>query len=267
MNRLALIACCIGLQTAWTAVASEMVGTITTLRGRSYHECRISQVHPDGVSFFHAKGAAKVLFSDLPEPLRKKFGHNPERAEAFQREQATRQFMERERQERMRQEMAERQLLDMEARLLMLERMALLQEQRLLVQQRQMAQAMIPAVAAPIPFVGFPADYYGPLNPITGQPLGGKHWSRNQGRLASLGCGSGGIIGWGWPGFVQCGFGGIWTSPTLGSYVPGRFGGIFGGPGFGGYSIGFTGLNFLGTPPAPPCAPVRMGGVSLPAVR
>ncbi len=267
MKRLVLIACCFCFHAPSPAASHAEVTTITTLRGRSYHQCRISQVHPDGVSFFHANGAAKILFTELPESMRQKFGYSKQRAEEFQREQATRQFLERERQEKARLEAAERQRQDMDARLLMLERMALLQEQRLLLQQRQMAFSGFPAIAGPVPAVGWPANFYGPLNAIHGPAFGGRNWCRKQTRLASLGCGSGGIIGWGWPGIVRTGgyHGMIHTSPTLGSYIPGRFG-FFGGPGFGGgCSIGFTGLNFLGTPPAPACAPVIMGSVAVPA--
>lgn len=269
MKRLALIACCTALCSPALDASVEEVKTITTLRGRSFHQCRVSQVHPDGVSFFHAKGAAKVLFTELPESMKKKFGYNAKRAEEHQREVATRQFLERERQEKSRLEAAERLRLDLDARLLMLERMALLQEQRLLVQQRQLAFGGLPGILGPIPAVGFPATFspYGPLNSIYGPALGGPGWCRGASvRFSTRGGGSGGVLSPGWRGCVTYNGlpGGVWTSPTLGSYVPGRFG-PFGTVG-GGCAIGFTGLNFLGTAPTPACAPpLFTGSIAVPA--
>ncbi len=261
-----LVACCVAWVVSPLAAAPEKIAELTTLHGRTYRECRISQVHPDGVSFFHANGAAKVLFSDLSDTWKKKFGYNPQRAEEYQRELATRQFLERERREQARAEAAERERQAFEARLRFLERAALLQEQRLLWQQQQLAAVSFPVAAGPAPAIGWPGTYYGPLNEIHGPAFGGARWARRGGRLASIGSGSGGVLGW-------CGPGMVWTSPTLGSYIPGRFAAFgsaraFGGVYLGGArSLGFTGLNYLGTPPAAPCAPVLRGSVALPVAR
>ena len=61
--------------------------TITTRVGKSFYECKIVRVHPDGVSFTHRDGAAKIAFKDLPESLRREFRYDPQKATAYQREQ------------------------------------------------------------------------------------------------------------------------------------------------------------------------------------
>jgi hypothetical protein len=79
------------------AAAPNQIDEFTTLTGRTYRKCRISQVHPDGISFFHSKGTAKVLFADLSDSWKKKLGYNAKRAEDFQKEATTRKFIEQER--------------------------------------------------------------------------------------------------------------------------------------------------------------------------
>jgi hypothetical protein len=68
------------------AIPSALHATIeklTTLAGKTYRQCEIFQVHPDGVSFTHAKGAAKVLFTDLPKEWRDRLGYDPKKAAAY----------------------------------------------------------------------------------------------------------------------------------------------------------------------------------------
>lgn len=60
---------------------------ITTLTGKTYRQCEIVRVYPDGISFTHANGAAKVLFSDLSQEWRQRLGYDPAKAAAYQREQ------------------------------------------------------------------------------------------------------------------------------------------------------------------------------------
>ncbi len=278
MKSTLLVACSLTLLLSPVANAVDQVEEIVTLRGRTYRDCRISQVHPDGVSFFHAKGAAKVLFTELPNSWKKKFGYNEQRAEEFQREVATRQFLEQERREQAHSEAAERERRDFEARLRLLEQATLLQQQRLLLQQQQMAVAGYPGIAAPVPAVGWPADFYGygPMSEIQGPAFGGSRWCRGRPRVASIGCGSGGVLTWtGWSGygFTRSANGLIWNSPTLGRYYVGGGAGAWGGAGHGhaGYgracSTGFTGLSHFGAAPAMPCAPVRCGSVAIPVAR
>lgn len=60
---------------------------IVTLTGRTYRQCEIVKVHPDGVSFTHANGAAKVAFTDLSPEWRTRLGYDPAKAEAYRLEQ------------------------------------------------------------------------------------------------------------------------------------------------------------------------------------
>ena len=74
----------------WTATAilahATPIAEIKTLRGKTYRRCEIVRVHPDGVSFTHANGAAKILFTDLPKSWRTRFGYDPEKAAAYETE-------------------------------------------------------------------------------------------------------------------------------------------------------------------------------------
>ena len=58
--------------------------TLTTTTGRTYEQCRIVKMEPDGVSFRHAKGAGKILFKDLTKDLREHFDFDPVRAQAHE---------------------------------------------------------------------------------------------------------------------------------------------------------------------------------------
>jgi hypothetical protein len=60
-----------------------LADTITTLRGKTFRDCKIAQVHPDGISFTHRSGAAKILYTDLPRSLRDKYGYDPKKADAY----------------------------------------------------------------------------------------------------------------------------------------------------------------------------------------
>lgn len=82
------------LAAAWitSAVPARLSGAdtipeITTLQGRTFRQCEIVRVHPDGVSFRHATGAARVLYSDLSPEWRSRLGYDPEKAAAHRQEQ------------------------------------------------------------------------------------------------------------------------------------------------------------------------------------
>jgi hypothetical protein len=66
---------------------AETIPEITTLQGRTFRKCEIVRVHPDGVSFRHATGAARVLFSDLSSEWRSRLGYDPEKAAAHRQQQ------------------------------------------------------------------------------------------------------------------------------------------------------------------------------------
>lgn len=77
----------VALATFPLTAAPAAVQEISTLAGKTYRDCHIVNVHPDGVSFRHASGAAKVLFTDLSQEWRSRLGYDPEKAAAYQREQ------------------------------------------------------------------------------------------------------------------------------------------------------------------------------------
>ncbi len=79
------------------SAAPKNYGTITTLNGKSFYECRVMRVYPDGVSFTHRNGAAKIAFKELPANLRSEFRYNPKVEAAYQKEQAALRKAEQER--------------------------------------------------------------------------------------------------------------------------------------------------------------------------
>lgn len=281
MMKTLLLSCLLVASVTLSGVASvQHLNQIQTLQGRTYRDCNIKQVQPDGVSFTHSKGAAKILFSDLDDRLKKKFGFSEKKLAEYEEGRATREFMERERRIKAQQAAAEQEKRNLEIRVQILERAAQRQEQRIQWSQQQLAAAYGMSLPGPAPAVGWPGTYYGPLNAIQGPAMGGNGWTR-RGRsvLASIGGGSGGYLGCGHPGLIQFGCGPVWTSPTLGSYVPGRFApfgaaGPFGGVYLGGArNVGFSSLGSVayGFPSAGPAmaapAPVFRGSVGLPAAR
>jgi hypothetical protein len=68
---------------------------ITTLDGRIYRNCQVSQVYPDSICVLFAGSGARIKFSSLPEPLQTEFGYDPQRAAEFERVEAARKDRER----------------------------------------------------------------------------------------------------------------------------------------------------------------------------
>jgi hypothetical protein len=56
------------------------LGTINTLDGRTYHNCKVLKVEADGVTFSHDDGITKVLYPFLPPNLQKQFDYDPQKA-------------------------------------------------------------------------------------------------------------------------------------------------------------------------------------------
>ncbi len=251
------------------AAPAENVGAIETLQGKRYHECHIVRVHPDGVSFRHEVGAAKILFTDLPDKWRKKFGYDPKKAAAYETELKIARAEEKARLDRRFAEMAEAQRQAHE-----------MQMARIRAAERQAAAfAPMPLVpGGPVPLIGSALGNttyaYGPQSQITGPALGGRHWRGrtygscyyHNGGYVSLGGGSGGTLTVGsFSPVPRFNYRGSFhpayyhTSPTLGTYRPGY-------P----YSVGarpvFTGLGAVpGIGPnvivSPPTIGVSVGGI------
>ncbi len=68
--------------------ATEIPATITTLSGKTYTGCVLSRILPDGISFLHSMGVAKVLFSDLDPSFAAKFGYDPTAAKKYEDDEA-----------------------------------------------------------------------------------------------------------------------------------------------------------------------------------
>lgn len=203
---------------ATCAAWSDTVEKITTLLGRTYRGCNIVNVHPDGISFTHSNGAAKILFTDLPQPLRDKFGYDPAKAAAHEKKLADRRAAETKAREDRQKELAKALQLAQEMELA-----------RLRLQERQAAAMQIPASTGSffplaLPVAGLPWPSYGTL-----PPLGAVHHSSgsyHRGRWIADGVyyspfGVGYLSHF--PSATHC-------SPTLGCYTP-SYGGYWGGLG------------------------------------
>ena len=61
---------------------SNSLGTVNTLDGRTFNNCKVLKVEADGVTFSHDEGITKVLFSFLPPNVQKQFDYDPQKAVA-----------------------------------------------------------------------------------------------------------------------------------------------------------------------------------------
>lgn len=68
--------------TAAATSNSNNIGTVTTLDGRTFHNCKVLKVETDGVTFSHDDGITKVLFPLLPPNVQKQFDYDPQKAVA-----------------------------------------------------------------------------------------------------------------------------------------------------------------------------------------
>jgi hypothetical protein len=68
--------------TSAAASNSNNLGTITTLDGRTFQNCKVLKVEADGVTFSHDDGITKVLFPLLPPAIQKQFDYDPQKAVA-----------------------------------------------------------------------------------------------------------------------------------------------------------------------------------------
>jgi hypothetical protein len=74
-----------------TAAPASIPSTITTLYGKTYTGCVLSRVTPDGISFIHAMGVAKVRFAELDPRLAATFGYDAAAAKKYEQDQAAQQ--------------------------------------------------------------------------------------------------------------------------------------------------------------------------------
>lgn len=91
--------------------APQNYGIITTKGGKSFYECKIVRVHPDGVAFTHRDGAAKIAFKELPESMRREFRYDPQ-ADAKYRAEQEAQRKEEKKREKQREIAMEEKLME-----------------------------------------------------------------------------------------------------------------------------------------------------------
>ena len=65
--------------------------TITTTEGETYTDCIITRTEPDGISFRHSKGIAKIPFKELAPEFARRFGYHPHAAADYSRMTAGKQ--------------------------------------------------------------------------------------------------------------------------------------------------------------------------------
>lgn len=153
---------------AMPAVAApQKYGTIATRTGRVFHDCKIMRIYPDGVSFTHRDGAAKIAFKDLPEELRREFRYDPQKEAEYQREQAARREEEKKREKQREAAMQEKL---MEAKMAEASYLA------------AAAAAPAPTMSMALPGEALTSGYQTPSwvgTPVTGPALGGSAYGRS----------------------------------------------------------------------------------------
>jgi len=62
--------------------------TITTTKGITFENCKLTRAEPDGLTLLHSKGIAKLPFSELPPEFAKRYGYDPQKAYQYARDAA-----------------------------------------------------------------------------------------------------------------------------------------------------------------------------------
>lgn len=76
-----LVGLAVGL--GFLGVGTVRGGDLTTLSGTTYREVSAVRVEPDGVTWRHANGVAKVDFADSPEAIRQAYHYDAKKAVAY----------------------------------------------------------------------------------------------------------------------------------------------------------------------------------------
>ena len=250
-----------------SANAVAQVGTIRTLHGKTYQQCKIVQRDAEGISFKHLKGTARVLFADLPADTREELGYSPQAAAALElSRQQERQAQAEAR--RLRQKRTEE--LRHAARLAEIKQAGSWQQALLAASWFQQGGGA--SFAGPVPAVGFASAGWG-AGYGYGVPYGGtygRHPFRQNSRgwegvgIATIGSGSGGIYVPQSGGFIFTGVPQVYYSPTLGYYNPG-YTAPLPARSLGTFNV-VPGLAAPNPPPVVPGVGIR-GSISAPAGR
>ncbi len=190
-------------------MAAESTRTITTQSGKTFLNCKIVRVHPDGVSFTHRDGAAKIAFKELPENLRREFRYDPKKAAEHQRAQAELRKQEAER-ARLREIAMEEKLMEAQ-----MAEASYLAAAKTVYRSAGSAPGMSLALPGEALKVAQPTPSWLGA-PITGTPMGGRAYTRSS---------------YSYWGNYPAGFGGGGFYPAVGYGYP--FGGYHYGGGFG----------------------------------
>lgn len=159
-----------------TLTATTQAETISTLRGKKYLGCKVVRVHPDGISFTHNSGAAKILFTDLPSSMRSKYGYSPRKAAEYTRKLADARKAAAEKR-RIAEEKASKEAEAAEFEAFMNEHR---ENMRLFAEAQQRAQAQMQAQGAAWPVgnltavTAYPNVFIPELPPIHGPVVDGK---------------------------------------------------------------------------------------------
>ncbi len=210
------------IQLGLTAALALDPATIETLQGKIYQQCRVLKREPDGVSFSHSRGMAKVLYNDLAEPLRSELGYDLRKAEAYEKERSD---------ARKAAEIAKRERETKLAEATIAAQARWRAQQPLILMQQPYGYGM--ASLAPVlglGQIGVPSYPYGHGGGHHGHGASrSRGWSNNG--ITSIGAGTGGVYVPQSGGMTFHGFPGVQYSPTLGytnsfinNTVPGFFG-------------------------------------------
>ncbi len=82
--------------TSASASSALDLGTISTIIGKTYQNCKLLKVQADGIVISHSQGIIKVLFAYLPPEMQRRFGYDPNHASAL--DEATVRYQEQLRQ-------------------------------------------------------------------------------------------------------------------------------------------------------------------------
>lgn len=153
--------------------APKNYGTITSRAGKTFYECKIVRVYPDGVGFTHKNGAAKLAFKELPASLQREFRYDPQAAAEYKREQAAARKAEEKRRQQQEIVMSERL---MEAQMAEASYLAA-------AQSVYRAPTTTPSMSLALPGEQLPKTGYQTPSwvgtPITGPAIGGRDYRRS----------------------------------------------------------------------------------------